>query len=120
MYKRSIKSYYRIYAMDCVYCLLQELSSKELSAYKDMRIRNDQDAYGILLVLNGPSVQYKALQEHQSKHEPWQTFEYIKSNLGNGYIFYFVCNRCDKRASYLYSPNGISNYLCRRCHSLKY
>ncbi len=45
---------------------------------------------------------------------------YSKSNLGKGYIFWFVCNVCGKRAKFLYFPPNSTILACRNCHRLTY
>lgn len=45
---------------------------------------------------------------------------YVSSNLGKGFIFYFVCCRCGRRSRYLYSTLSSSHLCCRRCHHLNY
>lgn len=51
-----------------------------------------------------------------------QKFDFVPSNLGNGkgFIFYFLCNGCGRRARYLYFRNTISEPLCRICCRLSY
>ncbi len=50
----------------------------------------------------------------------WPEIDFVPSNLGNGYIFYFICNRCELKVKYLYRPYEHSQPLCRRCHRLRY
>jgi len=45
---------------------------------------------------------------------------YTKSNLGKGFVFWFVCNICGRRVKYLYFPSSSSILACRRCHKLTY
>ncbi len=45
---------------------------------------------------------------------------YTKSNLGRGFIFWFICDRCGKKAKYLYSPPYTCKFFCRNCHRLAY
>ena len=46
--------------------------------------------------------------------------DYLESNLKIGYIFYFVCLSCEKRARYLYRKSDTGLFRCRTCHDLKY
>lgn len=46
--------------------------------------------------------------------------DFIPSNLGKGYVFYFLCNGCDKKVRHLYLPYEYSSILCRECHHLRY
>ncbi len=45
---------------------------------------------------------------------------YTKSNLGKGFIFWFICNLCGRRVKYLYFPPNSSILACRSCHRLTY
>jgi hypothetical protein len=45
---------------------------------------------------------------------------YTKSNLGKGFIFWFICNLCGRRVRYLYFPPNSQVLACRRCHRLAY
>jgi len=45
---------------------------------------------------------------------------YTKSNLGKGYVFWFICNICGRRVKYLYFPTNSTILACRNCHRLTY
>jgi hypothetical protein len=45
---------------------------------------------------------------------------YSKSNLGKGFIFWFVCNICGRRVKHLYIPPSSEILACRKCHRLAY
>ena len=45
---------------------------------------------------------------------------YSKSNLGKGFVFWFICNLCCKRVKYLYFPPNSTILACRNCHRLTY
>lgn len=45
---------------------------------------------------------------------------YSKSNLGKGFVFWFICNICSRRVKYLYFPPNSSVLACRKCHKLSY
>jgi len=45
---------------------------------------------------------------------------YSESNLGKGYVFWFICNVCGKRVKYLYFPPNSTILACRNCHRLTY
>jgi hypothetical protein len=45
---------------------------------------------------------------------------YSKSNLGKGFVFWFICNICNKRVKYLYFPPNSTVLACRNCHRLTY
>ncbi len=42
------------------------------------------------------------------------------SNLGKGFVFWFVCNNCCRKARILYVPPSSTTFLCRICHMLRY
>lgn len=45
---------------------------------------------------------------------------YTKSNLGKGYVFWFICKYCNRRVKYLYFPPNSTLLACRNCHRLTY
>lgn len=45
---------------------------------------------------------------------------YTKSNLGKGFVFWFICNTCRKRVKFLYFPPNSQVLACRKCHRLAY
>ncbi len=45
---------------------------------------------------------------------------YSKSNLGKGFVFWFICNICGRRVKYLYFPPNSTVLACRSCHRLVY
>lgn len=45
---------------------------------------------------------------------------YTKSNLGRGFIFWFLCNLCGRRVKNLYIPPSSEVPACRECHRLVY
>ncbi len=45
---------------------------------------------------------------------------YSKSNLGKGFVFWFICNICSRRVKYLYFPPNSTVLACRNCHRLTY
>lgn len=45
---------------------------------------------------------------------------YTKSNLGKGYVFWFICGVCGRKVRYLYIPPNSQVSACRRCHRLAY
>lgn len=46
----------------------------------------------------------------------------LRSNLGleKGYVFYFICYSCEKRAKYLYFESYLETPVCRKCSGLPY
>ena len=49
-----------------------------------------------------------------------QRVEFVPSNLGRGYLFYFRCNGCGYRVKYLYEYSTSDSPLCRVCCHLSY
>lgn len=45
---------------------------------------------------------------------------YTKSNLGKGFVFWFICNICGRKVRYLYIPPNSHILACRACHRLAY
>lgn len=45
---------------------------------------------------------------------------YTRSNLGKGFIFWFICNLCGRKVRYLYFPPNSEVMACRNCHKLAY
>lgn len=45
---------------------------------------------------------------------------YSKSNLGRGFVYWFICNLCGRRVKYLYFPPNSTILACRNCHRLTY
>lgn len=45
---------------------------------------------------------------------------YTHSNLGHGFIIWFVCNGCGRKVRTVYMPPSNPKCLCRICHRLSY
>lgn len=45
---------------------------------------------------------------------------YTMSNLGKGFVFWFICNLCGRRVKHLYFPPNSEVLACRNCHRLAY
>jgi len=50
----------------------------------------------------------------------WQNVDFVSSNLGRGYIFYFICGACGVRVKYLYQYSVTKPPICRICCCLDY
>lgn len=118
--KRYIKHCSRISATECVNKLKNSLSDGSVDGLNGGKISTEHDASNLLMLLNGPTICYSELESIQGKHDSWQLFHFVESNLANGYIFYFVCNGCNSNCQYLYLPAGESRYRCRNCYRLRY
>jgi len=74
-------------------------------------------------LLNNPEyTRFKSTRDIITHLPIWdrQRVDYIPSNLGKGFIFYFVCNGCGQRVKYLYEYSTIKPPLCRVCCGLGY
>ncbi len=49
-----------------------------------------------------------------------QDVDYICSNLGSGFVFYFLCVWCGRRTKYLYVDQSLEALLCRKCIKFPY
>jgi len=82
------------------------------------KVGHKQEAEWILSIINEyQPARYMSLLDIETGEK--QQFTYIASNL-RGYIFYFLCNGCDKKVKYLYRPERRWRFLCRSCHKLSY
>jgi formylmethanofuran dehydrogenase subunit E len=97
---------------------LRNRGDKQLNS--KLRITSEGEAERIKQMMNTPGDTFYILQGIQSQHYNWQRFDYIPSNLGKGYIFYFICDQCERRVEFLYMPEWSGRYLCRTCHNLRY
>lgn len=103
-----------------VSALLRKLQVELRAKYADdawMRIRTDTEAEIIKGIMNEQSYKYEALEVPQ--HDTALRFDYVKSNLGKGYIFYFVC-KCERRVLHLYQTSKGQQLFCRHCAHLRY
>ncbi len=87
---------------------------------KDFRVRTYTEAMWVLNKLNYPDTRYSSLLNIQSDRQAWQRWGLVPSNLGRGFLFYFICTLCDRRIKNLYMPDGQFIFLCRSCHKLSY
>lgn len=88
--------------------------------FRNYRIRTLLEAEWVLSTLNRPDSRFNSLINLQVYHQAWQRWDFLSSNLGTGFIFFFVCGNCERLARYLYMPDGQHRYLCRQCHKLNY
>lgn len=111
----------RIDSMATIRALIKEINDQNpgLSNQFSQGLNNFADAEVIRSIANNPSTQYESLGYVQSNHQNWQTFDFLPSNLGRGYLFYFICDRCDKKVKYLYRT-GDFIFRCRSCSNLFY
>lgn len=88
-----------------------------------IRISNLSGVERIKGLMNIPNnTIFKSFSDMRSGIPYWniQKVDYINSNIGRGYIFYFICNSCGRRVKYLYEYNMTLSPLCRTCCRLGY
>lgn len=105
-----------------VRALIRELRDgcPALQDFKGSRIRTKDEADWLLRNLNDEDGMHL-----QSLQALWHggtriQFTYVPSNLGEGYLFYFICESCSRRVKRLYMPQAHWRWLCRECHRLTY
>ena len=99
---------------------LRELAELERKKLGSFRILTPTDAERIKTLMNNHGHKFRCLRDVQSYHQNWQQVDYVPSNLGNGFIFYFVCDQCQALVRNLYRPSMGDSWRCRVCHKLKY
>lgn len=117
MYRPAVGDVQRISASALLRKLQVEIKSKNSGDDYLMCIRNDTEAEIMKGIMNEQSYKYEALEAPQ--HDTALRFDYVKSNLRRGYIFYFVC-KCERRVSHLYQLTKESPLSCRTCCRLRY
>ena len=115
----------KIDSTDTLFGFLKEVKGSELLLpsqvdLRDCRIRTLEEAIWVLNTINTSQSRYNSLRNIQSDGQCWQTWDFVPSNLGKGFLFYFVCDGCGGRVKHLYNPDGQFRYLCRICHGVSY
>jgi formylmethanofuran dehydrogenase subunit E len=109
----SIKAY--------IQAFLEELDAEAIkNDIKMMRIKTLETATYIKELLNTPGYKFKTPFMVYQQHYDWQEVDFVPSNLGRGYIFFFICDRCRRKVKHLYQPSKHSQPLCRNCYHLCY
>jgi len=122
---RKVGSSPMINVKDTLFGFLKEVKeSKQLLptavVLEDCRIKTNQEAVWVLNTLNTAQSRYSSLRNIYSQGQYWQRWALKPSNLGKGYVFYFICDGCERHARHLYCPDGQNRYLCRVCHGVSY
>jgi len=83
-------------------------------------LRNQREVQNMLQMLNEPnntSLFGRSIGDYQ-----WgqQRVDFVPSNLGRGFLFYFRCMGCNRRTKYLYAFTDLAKPLCHHCCRLKY
>jgi len=93
---------------------------------KEGRVFNTKHAGEIAYMkelLNTPAyTTFKSAKDLWTGDYYWneQKVDYVRSNLGRGYIFYFKCNGCGRRVKDLYRYSELNSPVCRTCCGLGY
>ena len=120
--KRQLKAEDSIDISDYLIQFLRELPS--VRNYKKRGIRSTWEANHIKELANDSrNTEFKSTRSVQGDFF-WaeQKVDFVPSNLGEGkgFVFYFLCNSCERRVKYLYYMSMISEPLCRTCCRLGY
>ncbi len=88
----------------------------------DGRIRNEEMADKLLAHLNDPGTMLdsKVLSILNRYQEEWLAWQYVRSNLRKGFLFYFSCTYCGQNAKFLYSFEYKLALKCWKCWGLRY
>jgi hypothetical protein len=117
--KRKIAILDRIDATDYIRrCVLEIFKNP-----RKLTIRTRSDADHFKSVFNDPkNTTFKSMRDIQTGDPFWnrQLVDYALSNLGRGFIFYFVCNWCKRKVKYLYLDTYLDAPLCRKCSRFPY
>ena len=110
----------RIDTSDYVRTFLFDLSQIEDRKVNVNRVSEAERVKGLINIPMNTS--FKTLSDIRSGVPYWeeQKVDYIASNLGRGYIFYFLCNHCGRRVKYLYEYDMTLSPLCRVCCRITY
>lgn len=116
----SVHEMDRVDSFAFVPAFIEEFNELAPGVLPNGHVTTEDDAQIIKHYLNTPptTIFFESLNAIQVSRQEWITFDYVQSNLNNGYIFYFVCNGCDGRVRYLYQRDYAR--MCWRCQGLKY
>ena len=124
MYKpNNVKTY--IKATECI-AIKDYLDEFLESFYPNtrVRIRHNGEAMVVKEQINMPQNTMFKTPNGFGGQSYWyeQKVDYVDSNLGSGkgVVFYFICNRCNRKAKYLYRLSYTDEPLCRVCSNLRY
>ena len=88
-----------------------------------LTIRTQSEAERLKTLFNDRhNTTFKSMADIRHGRPYWdeQLVDYVPSNIGGGYIFYFICNDCGRRVKYLYFYSYLYSPLCRKCVRLPY
>lgn len=91
--------------------------------HKDFNLTNEDEVKDLIRSIEA-GTNFNLKQDKNGEiefSEPNQVkLTYTKSNLGKGFVFWFICNLCNKRVKFLYFPPNSTVLACRICHRLTY
>jgi len=112
----------RIDIFDYVRAFVREL--EKLENKPRIKFNNEFEALRVKELMNIPEkTRFKSINDLRGNpYWHFQEVDYVLSNLGKGrgVLFYFICNRCDRRVKYLYFYTETEPPLCRKCCQLPY
>lgn len=111
----------KISAAICVRNFLFDLKGMVIG--RNFDLRNEEDVKDLLRKIElGTTFNLKQEKDGEAEFtEPNNVkMTYTKSNLGKGFVFWFICNLCGRRVKYLYFPPNSQVLACRDCHKLAY
>lgn len=90
---------------------------------KNINLNDENFVKGLIRKIEGKSYinlkqEIKGKMEFSEENKVLLT--YTKSNLGKGFVFWFICGVCGRRVRYLYIPPNSPVMACRKCHKLAY
>lgn len=109
----------RIDSFAALQLFLEDLTTLEKRSEK-IQLTTRGEMTRIMALMNGAGSDARSLFPLYSKQSGWQTFDFVPSNLGIGYLAYFICQRCERRVRYLYRPEPTEPYYCRICYRIIY
>lgn len=111
----------KVSASSCVRNFL--LDNKKSTIRREFNLTNEEDVRNLIKSIE-KNININLKQDNSGKieySEPNRVkLTYTKSNLGKGFIFWFICNVCSGRVKYLYFPPNSQTLACRKCHKLVY
>jgi hypothetical protein len=119
--KEVRERFHRIDIAEYVRTFLLELARLEKKPFIKLNSLSAMDR--VKGLLNIPeNTTFKSLSDIRTGFPYWeeQQVDCIGSNLGRGYIFYFICNGCGRRSKYLYEYSMTLSPLCRVCCRITY
>ncbi len=102
---------------------LQVSEQMKSNGKSKLSLNNEEDIKTFIEIIE-KNVQLNLKQENNGETSFTQLnpvrLSYTRSNIGKGFIFWFVCNVCSRRVRYLYFPPNSELLACRVCHKLAY